>query len=132
MRIISNEVIINASSEKVFNFLSDCQNLYHILPQEKISDWHANENSCSFNVQKLATIALETVERIPNQFITLKSGAGSPFPFILNIRISGHEGVSKGFIEFDGQVNAFLKMIVEKPLTNLFDHMSNKLKGYFS
>lgn len=132
MKITSNEVIINASPEEVFIFLSDCQNIYHLLPQDKISDWQATIDSCSFRVQKMATIALDTVERNPNQLIAMKSGEGTPFPFTLNIRISDHDGVSRGFIEFDGQVNAFLKMMVEKPLANLFDYMSHKLKEYFS
>ena len=35
-------------------------------------------------------------------------------------------------IEFDGEVNAFLKMMVEKPLLNLFNYMANKLSKQFS
>jgi hypothetical protein len=37
----------------------------------------------------------------------------------------------EGYIAFDGEVNMFLKMMVEKPLTNLFNYMSDKLKVHF-
>ena len=37
-----------------------------------------------------------------------------------------------GLIAFDGEVNAFLKMMVERPLTNLFNYMSTKLVEQFS
>ena len=40
--------------------------------------------------------------------------------------------ITEGYIEFDGEVNAFLKMMVEKPLLNLFNYMSHKLTKQFS
>ncbi|MCH2223454.1 MAG: hypothetical protein MK066_01700 [Crocinitomicaceae bacterium] len=39
---------------------------------------------------------------------------------------------TEGYIHFDGEVNAFLKMMVQKPLSALFNHMSQKLKSHFS
>jgi hypothetical protein len=38
---------------------------------------------------------------------------------------------TEGFIVFDGELNMFLKMLVEKPLTALFNIMSENLKKYF-
>lgn len=131
MKITSQEAQINASTEQVFRFLSDCNNIYHLLPHDKISDWTATENDCSFKVQKMATIPLIMVRREPNSLLEMKSGDGAPFPFTLTIVISGDSESSKGHIEFNGQVNAFLKMMVENPLTNLFDYMSHKLNAYF-
>lgn len=131
MKITSQEAQIQASPSDVFTFLSDCNNILHLLPQDKISDWTATQDSCSFKVQKMATIPLIMVNRTPNQTLEMKSGDGAPFPFSLTIHISEDGENSKGHIEFDGQVNAFLKMMVEKPLTNLFDYMSHKLKVYF-
>ena len=61
----------------------------------------------------------------------MKSGEKSPFPFHLTINISENEGATVGNIVFDGQVNAFLKMMVERPLTNLFNYMSHQLKERF-
>ncbi len=132
MKIKSQEATINASSEEVFAFLSDCSNIFHLLPQDKISDWTATQDSCSFKVQKMATIPLQMVHREPNNLLEMKSGSGAPFPFTLVIRISPDGDNSRGFIEFDGEVNAFLKMMVEKPLTNLFDYMSHKLQEQFA
>jgi carbon monoxide dehydrogenase subunit G len=131
MKITSQQAQINASAEQVFQFLSDCNNIYHLLPQDKISDWKATENDCSFKVQKMATIPLVFVRREPNTLLEMKSGEGAPFPFTLNIVIDEDGASSRGHIEFDGQVNAFLKMMVEKPLSNLFDYMSHKLKTHF-
>jgi hypothetical protein len=39
---------------------------------------------------------------------------------------------TEGYIQFDGEVNTFLKLMVERPLTSLFNFMSEKLKEQFS
>jgi hypothetical protein len=46
--------------------------------------------------------------------------------------VAPNEGGCEGYIHFDGEVNMFLKMMVETPLTNLFNYMSNKMKEHFS
>jgi hypothetical protein len=30
---------------------------------------------------------------------------------------------------FNGEINPFIKMMVEKPLKNLFDHIADKMKA---
>jgi len=133
MEIKSQEAQINTSAQVVFEFLSDCQNIFHLLPQDKISDWKATTDDCSFKVQKMATIPLIIVERNANSSIKMKSGGSAPFPFTLDIRIVEVDNENcTGHIEFKGEINAFLKMMVEKPLSNLFDYMSHKLQVQFS
>lgn len=132
MKIKSNEVEVNASQETVFNLFKDTSNLHFLLPKEEVSDWKSNEDACSFKVQK-GTI---TISLIQNGYdgldkIFMKSGEKSPFPFYLTIHIINAENKVRGFIEFDGEVNMFLKMMVEKPLTNLFNNMASQLKSHF-
>jgi hypothetical protein len=62
----------------------------------------------------------------------MKSGEKSPFPFKLTIVMNENSDTTEGHIAFDGQVNAFLKMMVERPLTNLFNYMSTQLVAHFS
>lgn len=131
MTITSQEAFINASSEQVFLFLCDCQNIYHLLPHDKISDWMATVDDCSFTIQKMAIIPLVIIQREANQSIVMKSGDKAPFPFTLKVVILEKGQTCSGYIEFEGQVNAFLKMMVDKPLTNLFEYMTQKLKAHF-
>lgn len=132
MIIDSNKVSVPVSGETVLNFLSDSSNILHLLPQDKISDFKSTVEECSFKVQGGVTISLIQDGRQDNEELYLKSGASSPFPFRLTIRVTPNEGGCEGYIHFDGQVNMFLKMMVETPLTNLFNYMSNKLREHFS
>lgn len=131
MILKSDEVNVNASSEEIINFLKDANNLIHLLPQDKISDFKSDENQCSFKVQGGIIISLIENGHEANK-LYLKSGEKSPFPFKLTIDLTEEGATTKGYIHFDGEVNMFLKMMVEKPLLNLFNYMSKKMVEHFS
>jgi len=132
MIIKSNEVEVQASQEDVFNLFKDTSNLHFLLPKEQVSDWKSNEDNCSFKVQK-GTITISLVQNGVEGIgkIFMKSGEKSPFPFSLTININKVNEKVTGYIEFNGEVNMFLKKMVEKPLTNLFNEMAFKLKSHF-
>lgn len=62
----------------------------------------------------------------------MRSGEKSPFPFKLTLFINESNGKSNGYIEFNGDVNKFLRKMVEKPLTGLFNHMAEKIQERFA
>ena len=131
MKLISNEVEIHANPEQVLTFISTPSNIEKILPLDKITDFKSDELMCSFKVQGGIIITLVQNGREGNEKLFLKSGEKSPFPFTLTIHAESTSTGTKGFIEFNGEVNAFLKLMVEKPLSALFNYMSDKLKEQF-
>lgn len=129
MIIESQKVEVNAPAEDVFTFLSNAKNIEELLPADNIKDFQATETQCSFKVQGGITITLIQDSLVPHSEIKMVSGEKSPFPFNLTIHM-GEDATKQtiGYIYFDGEVNAFLKMMVQKPLTNLFNYMSQKMK----
>jgi len=132
MQITSQKVEIYSDASTIYRFLEDANNIVHLLPSDNISDFQADSSKCSFKVQGGFTITLvENGGEHPNKLL-LKSGDKSPFPFSLTVHINPiSDTQTEGFIVFDGQVNTFLKMMVEKPLTNLFNYMSERLRKQF-
>lgn len=130
MELKCNQVSVKASKEEIISFLSNSENLWLILPQDKISDFKADKESCSFKVQGGITISLVQNGHEDDKLF-LKSGEKTPFPFNLTIHLIENGSLTDGYIHFDGDVNAFLKMMVEKPLSALFNYMSEKLKSHF-
>ena len=130
MQILSQEVEIHATTNQVLEFISISSNIEKLLPQDKISDFKYDENSCSFKVQGGIIISLIQSGSEQNK-LYLTSGEKSPFPFKLTIHTFTTNNGCKGFIEFNGEVNAFLKIMVEKPLSALFNYMTNKMKEQF-
>lgn len=132
MIIESEKTVVKATQKEVYTFLSNAENIESLLPKEEIKEFKGTSTECSFKVQGGITISLIQEELIPNKKIIMKSGEKSPFPFKLNVFMDEVDGGTKGYIVFDGEVNAFLKMMVKKPLTNLFNHMTNALGKQFS
>ena len=132
MILTGEKVKVNAGRTEIENFLIDSRNLEMLLPEDKISIFVADEQNCSFKVQGGFTISLIQDGREEGK-IYLRSGEKSPFPFKLTVYLNEEEAnITEGYIEFDGEVNAFLKMMVEKPLLSLFNYMSHKLSKQFS
>lgn len=131
MKLDSNKVTVNANKQDIKAFLSDSNNLLHLLPQDSITDFKSSVEECSFKVQGGIIISL-VQDGIEDDMLYLKSGEKSPFPFRLTVNLDEKESSTEGYIHFDGEVNMFLKMMVEKPLKNLFNYMSDKLKERFA
>lgn len=126
--IESDKVTIAKSSQVVFDYLCDFNNIVHLLPQDKISDWRSDADQCSFKIQNAAIIPLVKKDVHPVHKIDIVSGEKAPFPFTLIVHIKETETGCECHMHFNGEINAFLKMMVMKPLTNLFNYMADRLQ----
>ncbi|MFN5444964.1 MAG: hypothetical protein ACK48V_12140 [Crocinitomicaceae bacterium] len=132
MVIESTPAVAKVSIQEVFSFLRDVSNLYHLLPLDKIKDWEASTEHCSFKVQGGIIIPMEFLsENQPNQLV-LKSGAKSPFPFTLTVNLNQVENQTEGQLIFDAKVSKMIQLVAEKPLRNLFNTMATKLTERFA
>ena len=128
--IESKHVEIQEKPEEVFNYLNDFNNIKNLLPQDKISDWTATEDSCSFKIQNAAVIPLVKQSTAPFSLINIISGENAPFSFTLKVHtVEKSQNQTEAYLYFEGDINMFLKMMVVKPLTNLFDYMADQLKS---
>jgi len=131
MKIESKKVRINASREEVFNYVSDLNNFKDLLPMDKISDWESRKDFCSFKIQGTATIDLHLEKAESPSSLHLKGGEKAPFPIALDIFFDEADGLTEVYQEVVAEVNPFLKMMVQKPLTNLFDFIADRLQEKF-
>jgi carbon monoxide dehydrogenase subunit G len=128
MKIESKKATVNTSAEKAFSFISDFNNFQNLLPKDKVSDYQSTADSCSFNINGMATISMRIKNRVPNSKLEVVSDGKNPFNFSLTILLEEQtESTCEAVIIFDADVNPFVKMMVETPLTNFFNMLSEKL-----
>lgn len=126
--ITSDKVKVNRSAEEIFRFLLDMNNFQQLLPQDKISEFTSSEEHCSFKVQGAITIPLHRVEQTEYSHIHIRSGEKAPFPFTLDVKILViDESNCEGHLVFNGEMNAFLRMMAERPLSNLFNFIAKRV-----
>lgn len=128
MKIESKKATVNTSAEKAFSFISDFNNFQNLLPKDKVSDYQSTADSCTFNINGMATISMRIKNRVPNSKLEVVSDGKNPFNFSLTILLEEQtESTCEAVIIFDADVNPFVKMMVETPLTNFFNMLSEKL-----
>ena len=126
-RIESKHVEIARPAQDVHTFLQDMNNFQQLLPQDRISDWKNDGTSCSFKVAGAATIGLQLDGGTAPNHVRLKSTERSPFPFTLDVHLDGTNGSTQAYQVFEADLNPFIKMMVESPLRNLFDHIADRM-----
>ena len=128
LKITSQTVSLNTSQEEVFNFLSDLNNYDQILPEKNISDFSSSTETCQFKIQNIYMIGLEKNGNEGYSEIKLKSTKNSPVKFDLLLNLSSPDNTTDVYLDCQADVTGMLKMMIEKPLKNLFSHMADKLK----
>lgn len=127
-KIESDKVEINNSPTTVFNYLSNFNNFKAMMPHQ-VTEWESTEDECTFNLNGMAKIGMRIVEKLPTTNIKIVSFGKVPFDFTLTISISEMlESKCIGQLIFESDINPFMKMMVEKPLTHFFNGLAHKMK----
>jgi hypothetical protein len=125
-RIESEKVIIHQSAEEIFSWFCNLNNYQKLMP-EQVTDWTSTETECSFTIKGMATLGMELSEKIPFTQVKLLRKGKAPFDFVLVCNIEKKETeISEVQLLFDADLNAFLKMMAEKPLTNFLNMLVGK------
>jgi len=126
--IESSKVEINKSAENLFNYLSNFNNFKHLMPPQ-VDNWSSTEDECSFTIKGMATIGMKIVEKTPFSYIKIVSNGKVPFDFILHTKLDViSPEKTNGQLVFEAELNPMIKMMVEKPLTNFFNMLAEKIK----
>ena len=96
---------------------------------EQVEDWVSTEQDCSFSIKGLASLGMELREKMPDKQITFVRKGKAPFDFTLfcNMTETGPEQTELQLV-FDADMNPFLKMMAEKPLTSFLNILVRKYR----
>ncbi|MCL2027496.1 MAG: hypothetical protein FWG79_03305 [Bacteroidales bacterium] len=128
--IESNPVEIQTAAKNIIDFLSNFENFSKLMPPQ-ITNWKSDENSCSFTIQNMATLAMRIKEKNPNQLIIV-SEAPSPFPFELSCELQEtSENTCISTIKLNADMSMMVAMMAKNPLQNFVNILNEQLKKMF-
>lgn len=127
LSIESAHASVSHSAETVYQFLIDLNNLEKLMPTEKVEYWKSTASTCRFGIKNLASIGMKIKEGISPYKIILEADGNNPFPFTLTIFIKSADGITDTHFVFEGEVNMFMKTMVQKPLQKFFDALAQNL-----
>jgi hypothetical protein len=117
---------VAAPASKVYAYLADLNNWQGLMP-DRVVNWRSDADSCGFTIKGMADINLRILERSAETLLKLEAYDKTPFPFKLDIQIREAGSGAEACIVFNGEVNMFLRMVVEEPLKNFFTMLLEKL-----
>jgi len=124
--ILSETHTAKSTTDKLFDFMGDFNNFKHLLPEDKIQDFECTAEQCSFGIKGLMPLTIKIKERFPKSRVTFETTGIAKFVFTLHIHFLADQ---KTNVELEGDMNPFIKVMAEKPLSDLVNTMVSKLAG---
>ncbi len=123
---------VNASSTKIFEFLSDFNNLEKLMP-EKVTNWDSTMTNCSFTIQGMATLNMKQGEMKQDSLVQMVASGKNPFHYDLNNHIKSLNDEScEVQIILNADMNPMLAMMAKKPLENFVNILVDELVKIYS
>ena len=127
---VSDVKTILHSDADVYRVLSDPRNLEKVkdeIPEDQIRDLSFDEDSISFSVTPIGSVRFLLTEREPNKVVKLKSEK-LPFDVFLWIQlVAKGEKDTRLRLTLRAELNPFLRGMVEKPMKEMLEKMSEAL-----
>jgi carbon monoxide dehydrogenase subunit G len=127
MNISGTKVVVNKSQKETFKFLSDLKNFEQLMPAS-IQKFEVDGDSFIFGLKGMPEIRLVLKESTEFSNITL-GAASSKLSFELVANIDEiDEAHSKVQLDFNGEFNMMMAMMVKKPLTSFIETLTYNLE----
>jgi carbon monoxide dehydrogenase subunit G len=126
MNIEGNKITVGKSQKEMFEFLADLKNFEQLMP-ENTQKFEVDGDSFLFGLKGMPEIRLVLKEKTAYSNITL-GAASSKLNFELNADIKEiDETSSEVQLDFNGEFNMMMAMMVKKPLTSFIEALSDNI-----
>jgi carbon monoxide dehydrogenase subunit G len=128
VKVESSVKEIGRSVEEVFNYLSDMRNLEPHVPKDKLKDFSAGTDYCSFKVEMIGDMNVRIVEKDTNKAIKYSGDDKSSIPFNLWVQVREVQpGNTYMKLTLHAEVNMMMKMIVEPVMKTGIDTIADRI-----
>lgn len=124
MHLESPKIPLRKRPEEIYQLLSEPANMKVLMP-ESVVKFEADADTFLFGLKGLPEIRLLKNRSEENRLIGF-TAASSKLDFDLLIHIEAHGEGSELSLNFEGQFNPMMKMMVEKPLQRFLADLADK------
>ncbi len=126
MNLEGRKIIVNKSAKALQDMLKNPTDYEQLMP-EGLQKFEAREDGFKFALKGMPEIALK-IDGVTDQQVVLKS-ASSSLEFALTGTMNAiNDNQTEVQLLFDGKFNPFIKMMVEKPLQNFINSLTDKIE----
>ena len=126
MNLEGRKIIVNKSVQQLVAMLQNPEDYRSLMP-ESLQSFEVRDNGFKFSLKGMPEIAL-VIDEISEKQVVLKS-ASSSLDFALKGEMNAlNDNQAEVQLLFEGKFNPFIKMMVEKPLQNFINSLTDNLE----
>ncbi|UOE41865.1 SRPBCC family protein [Chryseobacterium suipulveris] len=126
MNLEGRKIIVNKSVAELVEMLNKPEDYKTLMP-ESLQSFETRDNGFKFSLKGMPEIALK-IEEVTDSQVVLKS-ASSSLDFALRGTMAPvSDSQTEIQLLFDGNFNPFIKMMVEKPLQNFINSLTDNIE----
>ena len=127
MNLESPKVIVEKSSQYLFDALTDIKNFEKLMPENIAKFEVIDENCFEFGLKGMPEIKLVKKSTTPNTEIVL-GAASSKLPFTLTAKLNEiAENKTEVQLFFEGEFNPMMAMMIKGPIGKFIETLANNM-----
>ncbi len=126
MNLEGRKIVVNKSVNALVEMLNKPEDYKNLMP-DSLQNFEVRDNGFKFGLKGMPEIALK-IEEVSDKAVVLKSASSSLDFELKGVMNALNENQPEVQLLFDGKFNPFIKMMVEKPLQNFINTLSDNLE----
>ena len=126
MNLEGRKIVVNKSVDTLVEMLNKPEDYKNLMP-DSLQNFEVRDGGFKFGLKGMPEIALK-IEEVTDKAVVLKSASSSLDFELKGIMNALNENQTEVQLFFEGKFNPFIKMMVEKPLQNFINTLSDNLE----
>ncbi|MDY3543673.1 SRPBCC family protein [Riemerella anatipestifer] len=127
MNLEGRKIIVNKSAKQLSEMLKRPEDYKELMP-EGLKKFETVANGFKFGLKGMPEIALKIDKVKEGEKVVLKSASSSLDFGLTGMMNAINENQTEVQLLFEGKFNPFIKMMVEKPLQNFINNLTDKIE----
>jgi hypothetical protein len=122
---------LSCTAEECFAFVTDIRNFERFIPQNTISNWQSNKDSCSFSVSVIGTVNLRIVHKEEYNRVVYNGDAlkKNDFELVLHIAVNSKK-LAEVKVILTADLNPMMKMMAAKPIAQFLEMLIKEMENF--
>ena len=126
MNLEGRKIVVNKQVNTLVEMLNKPEDYKNLMP-DSLQNFEVRDNGFKFGLKGMPEIALK-IEEVNDNAVVLKSASSSLDFELKGLMNALNENQTEVQLLFEGKFNPFIKMMVEKPLQNFINTLSDNLE----
>ena len=130
MNLEGRKIVINKPVSEIVELLKTPSNYEQLMP-ESLQKIESREDGFKFSLQGMPEIALKFGDINEDKAVLTSASSSLEFELVTHFTKINEEKTEAQML-FEGKFNPFIKMMVEKPLQNFMNALTDKIETHFA